>query len=488
MRMQCPECGEMRPAGSDPCPFCGAEASMTNSGKGTSLRQWKERYQTGHLPGVQSGASGGSGRLLNRTSGPLSPRSGTLSPRSEPSSNEWANQPPSSSIPPTLPRRSGGLLSGGLPSSRQSGTFTPSPAPRTGDTPPPPGERRSGLLSNPARSAANTSEGFGTNAPGGFGGGFGNRSDSWKWQNRPGSSASGTLLPPQTAPEDDYGQEDEEATLRSGPGTQSSGRFRSGSLSPVPYQGGRRSWNQSDPDQGYEEPELAGSSPNLPARIEPAARGAFPMLPDEEVVARIAPGRKPPAFIPATRPRRPYRLGRYRIVSGILSLVIVVLAVGGGLGFLAVHTGLFGKVFGAKTPAPFIFEFPQPTLPALVGTPQPTPGDANAVKVVVKVTTAKNYTSTYDPVNITSTFKVNDTVNVLWQVRGAKANDVISIKWYQDTSPITNLDQKNTQETISKDGNWNGVFGLAYPTPSVGAAELYYNGTLAWTIQFVITK
>ncbi|HEY7123034.1 MAG TPA: hypothetical protein VH540_03695 [Ktedonobacterales bacterium] len=475
---------------------------MNNSGKGTSLRQWKERYQTGHMPGVQPGAPGGSGRLGNRTSGPLASRSGPLSPRSEPPSNDWGNQSPSSSIPPSFPRRSGGLLSGGLTSNRQSGNLTPPPPSRTGDTPPPPSERRSGLLNNPGRSSS-TSGGFGSGfgaAPeggrrsestggfgttGGFGGttgGFGNRSDSWKWQNRPGGSE--TMLPPQMAPEADYGQGDEEAPR--GGSTQTSGRFRSGSLSPVPYQGGRRSWNQSDPDQSYDEP--AGSSPNLPARIEPGVRGGFPALPDEEIVARLAPGRKPPAFIPATRARRPYKLGRYRIVSGILSLVIVVLAVGGGLGFLAVHTGAFAKIFGAKTLAPFNFEFPQPTTAALSGTPQPTPGDANAVKVVVKVTTAKNYTNTYDPVNITSTFKVNDTVNVLWQVRKAKANDAIMIKWYQDGSPITNVDQKNTQETIAKDGDWNGVFGLAYPSASVGSAELYYNGTLAWTIQFVITN
>lgn len=481
MRMQCPECGELRPAGSDPCPFCGAEASMTNSGKGTSLRQWKERYQTGHLPGVQQGASGGSGRLSGRTSGQLGPRSGALPTRGEPSAPEWSNQPPSSSIPPTPSRRSGGLLSGGLPSSRQSGSFTPPPPSRTGDTPPPPSERRSGLLSNPARSSS-TSGGFGASAGTSTTSGFGSRSDSWKWQNRPGGEAT---YAPSLAPEADYDQDEEEATLRSGPGTQASGRFRTGSLSPVPYQGGRQSWSQGNAEQEYD--EAAGSSPNLPARIEPGAPAGFPALPDEELVARLAPGRKPPAFIPATRPRRPYRLGRYRIVSGVLSLMIVVLAVGGALGFWAVHSGVFAKFFGTKTLAPFNFEYPQPTVAALSGTPQPTPGDANASKIIVKVTLAKNYTNHYDPVNITTSFKVGDTVNVLWQVRKAKANDVISIKWYQDGTPITNIDPQNTKETISKDGDWNGVFGLAYPSPSVGSAELYYNGTLAWTIQFVIT-
>lgn len=279
----------------------------------------------------------------------------------------------------------------------------------------------------------------------------------------------------------------EEDTYPAEPPAQPSGRLRagSGSLAPVPYQPSRRGWSQGADGQLD---ESLGSSPNLPARIEPPQRGGFPMLPDEDVVARLAPGRKPPAFIPATRQRRPYRLSRYRIVSGVISLMLVVIAVGGGLGFLAVHTGFFQKTFGQKTLAPFQFEFPQPTSPALSGTPMPTPGDANAVKVIVKVTTAKNYTTTYDPINVTSAFKIGDTVNVLWQVRSAKANDVISIKWYQDGSAITNIDQKNTQEAIAKDGNWNGVFGLAYPNASVGMAELYYNGTLAWSIQFVITS
>jgi hypothetical protein len=360
-----------------------------------------------------------------------------------------------------------------MPAARPSGNIAPAPAQRTSDSPPPlPPERRSGLLSNPARPSSTS-------------GGFGNRSDSWRWQNRPGAGEALASPPPPT--EADYDQGAGEAPPQMESPTQSSGRFRSGSLAPVPYQGGRRTWGQNGGSRGFD--ETMGSSPNLPATIEPGQRAGFPMLPDEELVSRLAPGRKPPAFIPASHARRPYRLSRYRIVSGIVSLVLVVMAVGGAAGFFAVHSGLFAKMFGTnKTLAPFNFEFPQPTSPALSGTPQPTPGDANAIKVVVKVTTAKNYTNTYDPVNVTSSFKVGDTVNVLWQVRNAKANDVISIKWYQDGSPITNIDQKNTQEAIAKDGGWNGVFGLAYPCASTGTAELYYNGTLAWTIQFVITN
>src|SRR5690348_18287741 len=108
--MQCPECGLPRPAGADPCPSCGAEAPAPSGGNrgggGTSLRQWKERYQTGQLPGVTGGSSTGSfgpnvsRQFGRRTSGPLTSGPLTPPPPGGGSNPDWRNESPESSIPP----------------------------------------------------------------------------------------------------------------------------------------------------------------------------------------------------------------------------------------------------------------------------------------------------------------------------------------------------------------------------------------------------
>ena len=321
------------------------------------------------------------------------------------------------------------------------------------------------MLSNPARTG---------------GGNSGNSSASWKWQS-PSASLSGAGLTRQESEEgydDAYGQEDAPP--------QPSGSYRRSSMLPVPYQNARRPWNQNETD--YEGMEDDGSA-NLPATYGMnQGSGAFPMLSDEALASRIPPGRKPPAFIPATHSRRPYRLSSYRVISGTVSVGLVLLLVVGSLSFLAIKTGALQHVLGGKSLPPISYHFPQPTLPALGATPQATPSGNQASQMISRVTTAKNYSGTYDPLNITTTFQPGETVNVLWQVKGAKANDTISVKWYQNGSGITGLDSKSTQESFKNAGDWNGVFGLAYPTASVGKAELYYNGQLGWSIQFIIAN
>ena len=322
------------------------------------------------------------------------------------------------------------------------------------------------MLSNPARSG---------------GADAGNRSASWQWQS-PSASLSGAGLTRQESEEgynDGYGQEE--------PPAQPSGGFRRSSMLPVPYQTSRRAWDQDE--SAYEGMDEQDGSANLPATMGMnQGSGAFPMLSEEALASRIPPGRKPPAFIPATRPRRPYRLSSYRVISGTVSVGLVLLLLVGSLSFLAIKTGALQHFLGGKSLPPISYHFPQPTLPALGATPQATSSGNQASQVISRVTTAKNYSGTYDPLNITTTFQPGETVNVLWQVKGAKANDVISVKWYQNGSVITGLDSKSTQESFQKAGDWNGVFGLAYPTSSVGKAELYYNGQLGWSIQFIIVN
>jgi hypothetical protein len=281
---------------------------------------------------------------------------------------------------------------------------------------------------------------------------------------------------------------------------------------PVPYQSTRRPWGQSDDSHGYGEMDDQDIySGNVPAPIG-MGRGssAFPALMDG-VPATLPPGRKAPAFIPATRARRPYRLSNYRIISGTISVALVVLLVVGGLGFLVVKTNVLQNLLGGKQLPALNYQFNQGNCKAPTGTPQATPSNSPAAKIIAKVVTAKNYSKTYDPIDPTATFQTGQTVNVLWQVRppqadvGLNANakrlagttpedaqappvgNIISVRWYQDCTLISGLGQDKTQATIPDNKEYNGVFGLCYPYSAVGKAELYWNNDLAQTIQFTIT-
>ncbi len=251
---------------------------------------------------------------------------------------------------------------------------------------------------------------------------------------------------------------------------------------PVPYQNGRRGWNQSG---GYDDLDEGESSANLPAPAGSQNSMAFPMM-DDSMLQRLAPGRKPPAFIPATRPRRPYRLSRYRILSGTLSLALVLMTVFGGLAFLAVHSGLAGRLFGTSQLAARNYTFSSAPIPTLSGTPQATPSGNAASQIIVSVTTAQNYSSTFDPINPTTTFQTGQNVNVLWKVKNAQANDVVSVIWYEGGNALTTSSTPNTQKTFTKAGPYNGLFALCYPMGGLGKAELYWNGQLAQSIEFVV--
>ncbi|HEY7358548.1 MAG TPA: hypothetical protein VH590_18835 [Ktedonobacterales bacterium] len=464
MRIQCPECGILRPASADPCPSCGADAPSTGgarAGSGTSLRQWKQRYQTGQLPGISPGASGigNSRQLPRRTSGPLT--SGPVNP-------DWGNESPSSSIPPssTFGSRRSGSVTPPPPPARQSGNLSSSLWQRATDPTPPPPSRSSGLLGGAGRNP---------------GGDTGNSSASWKWRDQGGRGSSGFAQQMEDEGYDDQDgyQNDEQEEMPPQP----SGRFRSGSMLPVPYQGGRRAWNQSG---DYDEMDEDGSSANLPAPMGMQNSMAFPMM-EDSMLERLAPGRKAPAFIPATRPRRPYRLSRYRVLSGTISLALVLMTLVGGLAFLAVHSGLAGRIFGGPTTlAARNYTFQQTPIPTLSGTPQATPSGTQAAQSITNVVTALHYSSSFDPITPTTTFQTGQNVNVLWKVKNAKANDIVSVIWYESGSALTTSSTPNTQKTFPKAGPYNGLFALCYPMGGLGKAELYWNGQLAQTIQFVV--
>lgn len=117
-------------------------------------------------------------------------------------------------------------------------------------------------------------------------------------------------------------------------------------------------------------------------------------------------------------------------------------------------------------------------------------GEQQGASPITKVATSKSYTPG-DPLwKPTNTFKQGEQVDVLWQVSGAKAGDKISVKWYLNGSVFdpSNQNAGVTAEIFTTDGTFNGAFSETYTSAGSGKAELYWNGQLAWTVQFTITN
>lgn len=116
-------------------------------------------------------------------------------------------------------------------------------------------------------------------------------------------------------------------------------------------------------------------------------------------------------------------------------------------------------------------------------------GEQQGTSPITKVATSKSYTPGDALWKPTNTFKQGEQVYVLWQVSGAKAGDKLLIKWYLNGSAFDQGNQGNrvTGYVFSADGDFNGAFSEVYPSAGSGKAELYWNGQLAWTIQFTIT-
>lgn len=281
--------------------------------------------------------------------------------------------------------------------------------------------------------------------------------------------------------------------------------------------GGQNDWDDGQGYQGYDEPPAARSGNRnrrrqpadyeevdleralVPTRgdlmpMDPSAGGGMPALPgmpttDEE---ERALGIRRPAYIPATGERRTRKLGTWRVVSGVLSVMLVCIA-GCGLAGVLGHNVFanfgVGPIGSKGTPTP-ISTFGVPA------TPVSTPGPAQ--KYVTNATTALHADTNNLPVGPTSSFPVGATVYVLVTVRNIPSNQshVVSVRWFFDGVYLGI--KGNTSQTVN--GNFNVDFALTYGSPGVGMAKIYFDrpatdsgdsptdSSLAQTILFAIVQ
>ena len=230
------------------------------------------------------------------------------------------------------------------------------------------------------------------------------------------------------------------------------------SLLPVPYQG--QNGLQVNQPQGV----------GLPAFPQPPTLGQLASsLPEDSVYV-------PPLY---TKPRP--LIPRYRIISGIISLFVVILVACGGLGYLAKTNGTLNSLAQTFTGAP-----PQQLAP-VTGPHLPDPPNkidqGPAFTIIPAAATASRIDMQNNtPLQPTQSFKVNQIIYLTFSVPHPN-NGTVTAKWYMNNRfyrPGPPLQAKKGNDTI------NGRMEMAYATPAEGTVELYWNGQLAQRLFFVV--
>jgi hypothetical protein len=225
------------------------------------------------------------------------------------------------------------------------------------------------------------------------------------------------------------------------------------SLLPVPYEGGL----QVQP--GY-------NQANMPQVFSPQ-----PMLPIEESTIYVPPMyTKPRAIIP-----------RYRIISGFLSIVIVLLTLCTGAGYYAKASGKLAALQRMYTGAP------PPSITSGSTTPIPDPVDTIDKGPASDIIPSATTTSRVDqqsriPLQPQKIFAVNQPFYVTYSVQRPRANGTVIIKWYMDKA----LYRSMQSPPIKAGATLNGDATMIYAVPASGMAEIYWNNQLALRVYFAV--
>ncbi len=239
------------------------------------------------------------------------------------------------------------------------------------------------------------------------------------------------------------------------------------SFLPVPYQ-----------QPGWPMPQ-EGRQPTLSLQLVPEhmVQHLVPLQPEKQESSYIPP------FYTKPRPIIP----RYRVFSGLLSVLLVTLLLCGGAGYYAKATGKLDAVTHFFTgPAPASLK-PKaaPTLPD----PPDQVDKGPAYDTVPSATTASHVDEknaiALQPDKI---FKVNQTFYVICTVLAPKGDGKVSFKWYTNKFLFRTIAADAKGQTLNvKSGDIKSLVGsMSYQQPAEGSVEIYWNNNLAQRLYFVV--
>ncbi len=188
-----------------------------------------------------------------------------------------------------------------------------------------------------------------------------------------------------------------------------------------------------------------------------------------------------PIYVPPmyTKPRA--IIPRYRVISGLISFIVVIgLLCAGGI-YYAKATGKLSFMQQIINPQHQNIK-PSPTV--LLPTPTVNTIRGPASTIINSVATA----STIDPnsgypKNATNTFTVNQKIYLTYSLHSNTAGSV-TVKWFTGGNVYFIL-QRAISQPQAKNGV-NGNAGEVFATPVEGMVEIYWNDQLAAQLYFVV--
>lgn len=206
--------------------------------------------------------------------------------------------------------------------------------------------------------------------------------------------------------------------------------------------------------------------------MDPSAMGmgagvpALPGMPQTDEEER-AIGIRRPVYVPATGEKRKKKLGTWRVVSGVMSVMLICVASCGAAALLGhnVIAGIIGKPIQIYGTVPAYSTANVPVTPIATVGPQE--------KYVYNIVTSNGVDKNFTPTDQTSHFPANSLVDVVMQVRIPKGTKhTISIHWFYDN---TDLRLKAGQFSRTVDSNQVVYFALSYPDAGLGMARIFFD-------------
>jgi hypothetical protein len=240
-------------------------------------------------------------------------------------------------------------------------------------------------------------------------------------------------------------------------GAQGNGQPAPGSALPVPYTGGQQPVPyMMGQDSAISTIQLGGAM--IPA--QPAADGPIYVPPMYT---------KPRAIIP-----------RYRIISGLISFIVVIgLLCAGGIyyakasGKLTFLRQMVNPQYQNIKPSPTVL-LPTPTVNTIPG---PASNIINSVATASTIDPNSGY-----PKNATNTFTVNQKIYLTYSVHSNTAG-YVTVKWF--TGGNIYFTSKKMAVPQAKNGV-NGNADEVFATPVEGMVEIFWNDQLAAQLYFVV--
>jgi hypothetical protein len=192
----------------------------------------------------------------------------------------------------------------------------------------------------------------------------------------------------------------------------------------------------------------------------------FPQSDEEE----RAIGMRRPAYIPATEEKRKRKLSSWRVVSGVLSIMVICVAACAGVGFLGkqeIANLLPGPIKNVVKP-------PSVDLSQVPATPVATPGPA--AKNITSIVTAEGVDANGTPINVTSFFHVGATVYIVIRAQTSSQVNTVTCVYY-----LNGINYQLHQNTVGTIPATKAVTpyivkcALPYLQPGVGMVRVYWN-------------